>query len=207
MSVAPLQFLLLVFAGWVNRHQAEVVAYLQEENRVLREQLGGRRLRFTNAQRRRLAWKGRLRPSRSAMARPTGPGGNGGMTDNPTYLVIGGTGKTGRRVIDRLSARGPRVRAGSRSGRPAFDGSAEPATSSGSSQATVGVRLPHSAKAIPETVVEVPLSEVRPGDILWWPQHLALYAGNGWSIEALHRREGVIVRPARDPERAFRPPG
>jgi len=60
MSVAPLQFLLLVFAGWVNRHQAEVVAYLQEENRVLREQLGGRRLRFTDAQRRRLAAKGRL---------------------------------------------------------------------------------------------------------------------------------------------------
>src|SRR6201989_768972 len=60
MSVAPLQFLLLVFAGWVNRHQAEVVAYLQEENRVLREQLGDRRLRFTNAQRRRLAVKGRV---------------------------------------------------------------------------------------------------------------------------------------------------
>jgi transposase InsO family protein len=59
MSVAPLQFLLVVFAGWVNRHQAEVVAYLQEENRVLREQLGGRRLRFTDAQRRRLAVKGR----------------------------------------------------------------------------------------------------------------------------------------------------
>lgn len=52
MSVAPLQFLLLAFAGWVNRHQTEVVAYLQEENRVLREQLGDRRLRFTNAQRR-----------------------------------------------------------------------------------------------------------------------------------------------------------
>jgi hypothetical protein len=59
MSVAPLQFLLLVFAGWVNRRQAEVVVYLQEENRVLREQLGGRRLRFTEAQRRRLAAKGR----------------------------------------------------------------------------------------------------------------------------------------------------
>jgi hypothetical protein len=52
MSVVALQFLLLVFAGWMNRHQAEVVAYLQEENRVLREQLGGRRLRFTDAQRR-----------------------------------------------------------------------------------------------------------------------------------------------------------
>ena len=59
MSVAPLQFLLLVFAGWVNRRQVEVVEYLQEENRILREQLGGRRLRFTDSQRRRLAAKGR----------------------------------------------------------------------------------------------------------------------------------------------------
>ena len=40
MSVAPLQFLLLMFAGWVNRRQVEVFEYLQEENRVLREQLG-----------------------------------------------------------------------------------------------------------------------------------------------------------------------
>ena len=59
MSLAPLQFLLLVFAGWVNRRQLEIVEFLQEENRVLREQLGGRRLRFTNAQRRRLAAKGK----------------------------------------------------------------------------------------------------------------------------------------------------
>jgi transposase InsO family protein len=59
MSAAPLQFLLLVFAGWVNRRQCEVVEYLQEENRVLREQLGDRRLRFTDDQRRRLAAKGR----------------------------------------------------------------------------------------------------------------------------------------------------
>ena len=55
MSVAPLQFLLLVFAGWVNRRQIKVIEYLQEENRVLREQLGERRLRFTDIQRRRLA--------------------------------------------------------------------------------------------------------------------------------------------------------
>ena len=59
MSVAPLQFLLLVFAGWVNRRQLEIVEFLQEENRVLREQLGGRRLRFTDVQRRRLAAKGK----------------------------------------------------------------------------------------------------------------------------------------------------
>ena len=59
MSVAPLQFLLLVFAGWVNRRQVDILEYLQEENRVLREQLGDRHLRFSDAQRRRLAAKGR----------------------------------------------------------------------------------------------------------------------------------------------------
>jgi uncharacterized protein YbjT (DUF2867 family) len=36
-------------------------------------------------------------------------------------LVLGGTGKTGRRVLRRLEARGIETRIGSRSGRPAFD--------------------------------------------------------------------------------------
>lgn len=57
MNMLPLQFLALTFAGWVNRSQQDVIEYLQEENRVLREHLGGRRLRFTDAQRRRLAAK------------------------------------------------------------------------------------------------------------------------------------------------------
>ncbi len=48
---------MLIFAGWVNRHQQDVIEYLQEENRALREQLGGKRLRFTDRQRRRLADK------------------------------------------------------------------------------------------------------------------------------------------------------
>jgi hypothetical protein len=60
MSAAPLQFLLLLFAGWVNRRQQVVIDYLIEENWVLREQLRGRRLRFTDDQRQRLARKGRL---------------------------------------------------------------------------------------------------------------------------------------------------
>jgi len=60
MSAAPLQFLLLLFSGWVNRRQQAVIDYLVQENRVLREQLRGRRLRFTDDQRRRLARKGRL---------------------------------------------------------------------------------------------------------------------------------------------------
>jgi len=53
----PLQFALILLAGWLSRHQQEVIEYLQEENRVLREQLGRKRLRFTDAQRRRLARK------------------------------------------------------------------------------------------------------------------------------------------------------
>ena len=52
-----LQFFLVAIAGWVNRHQQAVIEYLQEENRVLLEQLGGKPRRFTDAQRIRLARK------------------------------------------------------------------------------------------------------------------------------------------------------
>jgi uncharacterized protein YbjT (DUF2867 family) len=43
------------------------------------------------------------------------------MTDIKETLVLGGTGKTGRRVAERLAARGIPTRIGSRSGRPPFD--------------------------------------------------------------------------------------
>ena len=33
-------FIILAVAGWINRRQQEAIAYLREENRVLREQLG-----------------------------------------------------------------------------------------------------------------------------------------------------------------------
>jgi len=39
----------------VNRHQQAVIEYLQAENQALREQLGNKRVRWTDAQRRRLA--------------------------------------------------------------------------------------------------------------------------------------------------------
>ena len=58
-SSDALTFLLLVFGGWVNRSQQKVIDYLLEENRVLREQLGGRRIRLDDNQRRRLAIKGK----------------------------------------------------------------------------------------------------------------------------------------------------
>ena len=57
MNTLQLRFFMLIFAGWVNRSQQNVIEYLHEENRVLRDQLGGKRLLFTDAQRRRLAAK------------------------------------------------------------------------------------------------------------------------------------------------------
>jgi putative transposase len=63
----PLRFLLLLFAGLVNREQAKVVEFLREENRVLREQLGNRRLRLTDDQRARLAVRAK-ELGRSALA-------------------------------------------------------------------------------------------------------------------------------------------
>ena len=51
----PFQFLLVSVAGWMDERQQQAIEYLREENRVLREQLGDRRVRFNDDQRRRLA--------------------------------------------------------------------------------------------------------------------------------------------------------
>jgi transposase InsO family protein len=53
----PFRFVLIAVAGWMDQRQLQVIDYLREENRVLREQLGGRRLRLNDDQRRRLAAK------------------------------------------------------------------------------------------------------------------------------------------------------
>ena len=70
-ATLPLQLLLLTVSGWVHRHQQDVIAYLVEENRVLKEQLGGRKLRLTDDQRRRLAAKARLLGRRALDAAAT----------------------------------------------------------------------------------------------------------------------------------------
>lgn len=56
--MSPLPFLITCFAGWMNRRQQLVIEFLQEEIRVLQEQLG-KRPRFTDDQRHRLAAKGK----------------------------------------------------------------------------------------------------------------------------------------------------
>ena len=50
-----LHVLIAMVAGWLQRHQQQVIAYLIEENHVLKAQLGGRRPRLTDTDRRRLA--------------------------------------------------------------------------------------------------------------------------------------------------------
>ncbi len=56
----PWHLLVLSLAGWVNRQQQSVIDYLLTENRVLRENLGKRRILLSDDQRRRLAVKGKV---------------------------------------------------------------------------------------------------------------------------------------------------
>jgi transposase InsO family protein len=56
---SPFSLAVSILAGFLNRCQQDAIDYLREENRVLREMLGGRRLRLTDAQRKRLAIRGK----------------------------------------------------------------------------------------------------------------------------------------------------
>jgi putative transposase len=60
MNALIFQLCVSAVAGWINRGQHQVLEYLLEKNRVLREQLGTRRLRLTDAQRRRLAVRAKV---------------------------------------------------------------------------------------------------------------------------------------------------
>ena len=44
----PRQLLLVTLAGWINRQQQDVISYIQEENRILKSKLKGKRIRFTD---------------------------------------------------------------------------------------------------------------------------------------------------------------
>ncbi len=56
----PFHLLVIALAAWLSRHQQTVIDYLIEENPVLKEQLQGQRLRFTDEQRIRLAVKAKV---------------------------------------------------------------------------------------------------------------------------------------------------
>jgi putative transposase len=56
---SPFALAVAILAGFLTRRQQDAIDYLREENRVLREMLRGRRLRFTDRQRKRLAIRGK----------------------------------------------------------------------------------------------------------------------------------------------------
>jgi len=60
MTWKPHTFFLVAIAGWMNRRQQDVIEYLKEENKILREKLGGERLLLNDQQKRRLATKGKI---------------------------------------------------------------------------------------------------------------------------------------------------
>ena len=55
IDATAVRFLFFTLAAWLHQREADAIAYLLEENRTLRAQLRRRPLRFSDAQRRRLA--------------------------------------------------------------------------------------------------------------------------------------------------------
>jgi hypothetical protein len=58
IDASALHMVLAVLTGWLDRQERQALAYLMEENRVLRRQLGQQRIQFTDADLRRLAVRG-----------------------------------------------------------------------------------------------------------------------------------------------------
>jgi hypothetical protein len=48
-------FLIVAISGWMNREQLQVIDYMREENRILREKLGRKRVALNESQKQRLA--------------------------------------------------------------------------------------------------------------------------------------------------------
>jgi hypothetical protein len=53
--VLPLHLIIAALFGWIEREQRDLIEFLREENRVLKAQLHGRRMRLSDDERRRLA--------------------------------------------------------------------------------------------------------------------------------------------------------
>ena len=55
MKTKPYTILLTMLAGWINSHQQDMIEYLKEENKILREKLGTKRILLNDHQKMRLA--------------------------------------------------------------------------------------------------------------------------------------------------------
>lgn len=109
---------------------------------------------------------------------------------NAHILVLGATGKTGRRVLQRLQALGMRVRAGSRSGQPVFDWE-RPDTWPGALAGCTSVYVSYQPDlAVPgalETVTAF-FAEAKRANV----QHIVLLSGRG-EVEAEQAEQALVA--------------
>ena len=68
-----------------------------------------------------------------------------------------------------------------------------------------GRPVPRTSGELREELSQVPWGAVQPGDIVWRPGHVGLYAGNGWVIHAPQSGERVEYQPAQKYRVALRP--
>lgn len=61
--------------------------------------------------------------------------------------------------------------------------------------AQVGINIPQGSSAQRNVGREIPASEARPGDLMWWPGHVGIYTGNGNHIAARNPSSGTQETP------------